>query len=56
MKLGGLRVITSGGSGSGIDSSLYLASIMVSAESAEEVSKVMQHTWVKGVVVDGIDI
>lgn len=56
MKLGGLRVITSGGSGSGIDCALYLVSIMVSADSAEEVSKMMQHTWVKGVVVDGIDI
>jgi DJ-1/PfpI family len=56
MKLGGLRVITAGGSGCGIDASLYLVSVMVSTESAEEVARIMQHTWVKGVVVDGIDI
>lgn len=56
MKLGGLRVITSGGTGCGIDAALYLVSIMVSNESADEVARVMQHTWTKGVVVDGIDI
>lgn len=56
MKLGGLRVITTGGTSCGIDGALYLVSIMVSAESAEEVARVMQHTWTKGVVVDGIDI
>jgi hypothetical protein len=56
MKLGGLRVITSGGPSCGIDAALYIVNIMVSAESAEEVTRVMQHTWTKGVVVDGIDI
>jgi hypothetical protein len=56
MRLGGLRVITSGGTRCGIDVSLYLVSIMVAEESAQEVVRIMQHTWEKGVVVDGIDI
>jgi len=56
MRLGGLRVITAGGVGSGVDASLYLVSIMVSLDVAEEVAKTMQHDWVKGVVVDGIDV
>jgi hypothetical protein len=56
MRLGGLRVITSGGISCGIDASLYLVSIMVAEESAQEVVRIMQHTWEKGVVVDGIDI
>jgi putative intracellular protease/amidase len=56
MKLGGLRVITSGGPSCGTDVALYIVNIMVSAEAAEEVARVMQHTWTKGVVVDGIDI
>ena len=56
LRLGGLRVITSGGGTSGIDASLYLVSIMVSEEAANEIARVMQYTWIKGVVVDGIDI
>jgi hypothetical protein len=56
MLLGGLRVITTGGTSCAVDASLYLVSIMVSLECAEEVARVMQHTWGKGVVVDGIDI
>jgi len=56
MKLGGMRVITSGGSVSGIDASLYLVSALVSHESAQEVARVMQYDWVKGVVVDAIDV
>jgi putative intracellular protease/amidase len=56
MKLGGLRVITSGGITSGLDASLYLVGAMVSDESAEEVCRIMQHTWTKGVVVDAIDV
>lgn len=56
MKLGGLRVITTGGTICGMDASLYLVSIMVSLESAQEVARVMQLNWMKGVVVDGIDI
>ena len=56
MKLGGLRVITTGGPSSGLDAALYLVSAVVSHESAQEVSRVMQYTWVKGVVVDAIDV
>ena len=56
MKLGGLRVITTGGTASGLDASLYLVSAVVSVESAQEVSRVMQYQWVKGVVVDAIDV
>lgn len=56
LRLGGLRVITSGGITCGLDSSLYLVSIMVSEESANEVARVMQYEWNKGIVVDGIDI
>jgi putative intracellular protease/amidase len=56
LKLGGLRVITTGGVTAGIDASLYLVSIMVSEEAANEVARLMQFTWAKGVVVDGIDI
>ncbi|KAH8589324.1 class I glutamine amidotransferase-like protein [Bisporella sp. PMI_857] len=56
LRLGGLRVITSGGVTAGLDASLYLVSIMVSEESANEVARILQHTWQKGIVVDGIDI
>jgi transcriptional regulator GlxA family with amidase domain len=56
MRLGGLRVITSGGSTAGIDAALYLVSATVSAETAEEVARVMQWTWTKGVIVDGLDV
>jgi hypothetical protein len=56
LRLGGLRVITSGGVTCGLDASLYLVSIMVSEEAAKEVARIMQYTWNKGVVVDGIDI
>ena len=56
MRLGGLRVITSGGITSGLDASLYLVSAMVSNESAQEVGRTLQYTWNKGVVVDAIDI
>ncbi|KAK3353067.1 putative amidotransferase-domain-containing protein [Lasiosphaeria hispida] len=56
MRLGGLRVITSGGVAAGIDAALYLVSVMVSEDSAAEVSRVMQVTWNKGVVVDGLDV
>jgi len=55
-RLGGLRVITAGGTSCGIDAALYLVSVMVSTETAAEVARVMQHVWTKGVVVDGIDI
>jgi len=56
LKLGGLRVITSGGISTGMDASLYLVSAMVSYESAEEVARDMQYDWKKGVTVDGIDV
>lgn len=56
MRLGGLRVITSGGVSAGMDAALYLVSAMVSEESANEVARKMQLTWTKGVVVDGLDV
>ncbi|KAL2156941.1 hypothetical protein VTH06DRAFT_1869 [Thermothelomyces fergusii] len=56
MRLGGLRVITSGGVAAGMDAALYLVSILVSAEAANEVARGMQLTWTKGVVVDGLDV
>lgn len=56
MRLGGLRVITSGGITTGLDASLYLVGAMVSHDSALEVSRVMQYEWKKGVTVDGIDV
>ena len=56
LKLGGLRVITSGGVTSGLDASLYLVAAMASHESAQEVARVLQYTWNKGVTVEGIDV
>ena len=56
MRLGGLRVITSGGVAAGIDATLYLVSILVSEDSANEVARVLQVPFNKGVVVDGIDV
>jgi len=56
MRLGGLRVITTGGTSCGIDASLYLVNAMVSEESAGEIIRVMQHQWTRGVVVDGLDV
>ncbi|EPE31721.1 Class I glutamine amidotransferase-like protein [Glarea lozoyensis ATCC 20868] len=56
LRLGGLRVITSGGVSAGIDAALYLVSVMVNEDVANESARVMQHTWQKGIVVDGIDI
>jgi transcriptional regulator GlxA family with amidase domain len=56
MRLGGLRVITCGGNSAGIDGALYLVSALVSDEAAEEVARVMQWTWTKGLVIDGLDV
>jgi len=56
MRLGGLRVITSGGVAAGIDATLYLVGILVSEESANEVARILQVPFTKGVVVDGIDV
>jgi hypothetical protein len=54
--LGGLRVITSGENIAGVDATLYLVSIIVSVENAEQVAENLGHEWVKGVVVDGVDV
>jgi len=56
MRLGGLRVITSGGVSAGLDATLYLVSALVSDESAVEIARKMCWTWNKGVVVDGLDV
>ncbi|KAH7031091.1 class I glutamine amidotransferase-like protein [Microdochium trichocladiopsis] len=56
MRLGGLRVITAGGVTAGLDAALYLVSILVDDEAAKEVAHVIQHEWVKGTVVDGLDV
>jgi len=56
MRLGGLRVITSGGVSAGMDAALYLVSVLTSEDTANEVARVMQLTWTKGVVVDGLDV
>ncbi len=56
MRLGGLRVITSGGVSAGIDAALYTVSALVSEDSSNEVARILQWTWTKGVVVDGLDV
>jgi transcriptional regulator GlxA family with amidase domain len=56
MRLGGLRVITAGGVSAGVDAALYLISALVSEESAEEAARMLQWTWNKGIVVDGLDV
>lgn len=56
MRLGGLRVITSGGVSCGIDAALYLVSALVSEESALEAARRLCWTWTRGVVVDGLDV
>ncbi|KAI2637087.1 class I glutamine amidotransferase-like protein [Hypomontagnella submonticulosa] len=56
MRLGGLRVITAGGISAGLDAALYLVSILVDEDTANEVARFMQHEWIKGIVVDGLDV
>jgi len=56
MRLGGLRVITSGGVSTGMDASLYLIAALVSIEAAQEVARITQFSWQKGVTVEGIDV
>ncbi|KAI2607571.1 class I glutamine amidotransferase-like protein [Hypoxylon fragiforme] len=56
MRLGGLRVITSGGISAGLDATLYLVSILVDEDVANEVARRMQHEWIKGTIVDGLDV
>lgn len=56
MPLGGLRLITSGGITCGMDAALYLVAALVSVESAQEVARMTQFNWQKGVTVEGIDV
>ncbi|KAF2752194.1 class I glutamine amidotransferase-like protein [Sporormia fimetaria CBS 119925] len=56
LPLGGMRVITTGGTTAGLDAALYLVGSLVSHESALEVARAMQYTWVKGITVDAIDV
>ena len=56
LRLGGLRVITTGGVTSGLDGALYMVGALVSDDAADEVARVMCHTWKKGMVVDGTDV
>jgi transcriptional regulator GlxA family with amidase domain len=56
MRLGGLRVVTAGGNSAGVDAALYLVSALVDDECATEVARIMQWTWNKGTVVDGLDV
>ncbi|KAM0484501.1 hypothetical protein ACHAPX_001927 [Trichoderma viride] len=56
MRLGGLRVITAGAHGAGVDAALYLVSALVDEQCAEEAARSMQWNWTKGVVVDGLDV
>ncbi len=56
LRLGGLRVITTGGVTAGIDGALYMVGALVSDDAADEVARVMCHKWVKGMVVDGTDV
>lgn len=56
MPLGGMRIITTGGVTAGLDAALYLVGSLASHDSALEVARVMQYTWVKGVTVDAIDV
>ena len=56
LRLGGPRVLTTGGVTSGIDGALYMVGALVSDDAAEEVARRMCHKWVKGMVVDGTDV
>lgn len=56
MRLGGLRVVTSGGVSAGIDAALYLVSALVEDECAAEVARIMQWNWTRGLVIDGLDV
>jgi transcriptional regulator GlxA family with amidase domain len=56
MRLGGLRVVTSGGASSGIDAALYLVSALIDDATSLEVARRLQWNWNKGVVVDGLDV
>ena len=56
MRLGGLRVVTAGGVSAGVDAALYLVGALVDDQTAEDVAKLIQWNWTKGIVVDGIDV
>jgi len=56
LRLGGLRVLTTGGVTAGIDGALYMVGALVSDDAADEVARVMCHKWEKGMVVDGTDV
>jgi len=56
LRLGGLRVLTTGGVTAGMDGALYMVGALVSDDVADEVARVMCHTWNKGMVVDGTDV
>ncbi|KAI9666398.1 MAG: hypothetical protein M1821_004334 [Bathelium mastoideum] len=56
LRLGGLRVITSGGITAGLDAACYLVGAMVSHDSAVEVARIMQYQWNKGVTVEAVDV
>ena len=58
LQLGGLRVITAGGteSNSARDAALYLVAAMVSHETSEKIAKGKNYQWQKGCTVDGIDV
>ncbi|KAL9096426.1 MAG: hypothetical protein Q9165_001423 [Trypethelium subeluteriae] len=56
LRLGGLRVITSGGVTTGMDAACYLVGAMVSHESAVEAARILQYSWSKGVTVEAVDV
>lgn len=56
LPLGGMRLITTGGTTAGLDAALYLVGSLVTHDSALQVASDMQYTWVKGVTVDAIDV
>lgn len=56
MPLGGLRLITAGGITCGMDAALYLVAALVSVDAAQDVAKITQFNWQKGVTVEGIDV
>ena len=41
---------------SGVDASLYLVAALVSHDSAQEVARIFEYSWQKGVTVEGIDV
>lgn len=56
LRLGGLRVITTGGKTSGLDAALYIISSFSSHDSAEEASRLLGYKWERGVCVGAIDV